>query len=297
MAGTVTDINDNDIRRFQEVIAHGSRYNFNDYSLNSLKRRLLKIMEDRGLDIDTLILTVDNNPAALEDVVNKLTVHTTGLFRDPEIWEALMLKALPRFRNHSSIRIWHAGCSTGEEVYSMMIMLDQLGLLGQAEICASDINKQVLQTARNGKYRLRVNKEYIDNFKKVFSPGNEQAGGKKFSPCEKYITTDASVDSLMMNDFLRQKPRYKVVDLVREDNVFQMEFDVVVCRNVIIYFNYPLQNKVLQQFHRNMRSNAVLVLGAHESIIGPETTIFQKSGHFYIKKNTRATLMQQDELD
>jgi chemotaxis protein methyltransferase CheR len=297
MADTVPGINDNDIRRFQEAIVSRSRYNFNDYSVNSLKRRVLKILEDRNLDMDTLISTIVNNPEVLDDIVQKLTVHTTGLFRDPAIWTVIMLNVLPRFRKHSSIRIWHAGCSTGEEVYSMMIMLDQLGMLGQAEICASDINEQVLQTAREGKYRLRISREYLDNFKKVFSAENAQAAGRKFAPCENYITTDASVDSFRMSDFLREKPRYKVVDLVRDDNVFHMAFDLVVCRNVIIYFNYSLQNKVLQQFHNAMRNNGVLVLGAHESIIGPQTSLFLKNERYYIRKSTRTHSVQKDELD
>lgn len=281
-----TDIHEDDIRRFLETIREKSMYDFSDYSIKSLHRRLLKITEDYGADMDRLIGIVGNDPVALEEVVKKITVRTTELFRDPQVWTSLMLNLMPRFRDHSLIRIWHPGSSTGQEVYSMMILLDQLGLLDRSEIYASDINEDVLKVAREGRYRLRFNRVYLENYDAVFSMDNSKLTGIRFAPREKYFSVDESIDTILLNDRLRDKPVYKKIDLVRERDLFRIPFDVIVCRNVIIYFNHDLQNRVLRMFHRNMRISGALVLGMHESIIGAGTALFRKEDYFYIRKKS-----------
>jgi len=277
-------ISDNDIKIFQIAVRENSTYDFSDYSINSLKRRLTKITEEYGADIHRLIKTITSDGVAMEEVVKKLTVNTTELFRDTQIWQSMFKKLLPRFSRYPSINIWHPGCSTGQEVYSMMILLDQAGMLDKANIYASDINTDVMDTARNGIYRLRFNREYLENYKNVFSNEISRPGMDAFHPYDRYFKIDEARDRIQMLDFLKRKPVYNKIDLVKDDNLFFVNFDIIVCRNVIIYFNYNLQNRVLSLFHRNLRDNGCLVLGMHESIIGPGTLQFMKEETYYTKR-------------
>lgn len=278
------EIEDKDIRLFQSTISKYSGYDFSEYSVSSLKRRLSKLLKDYDSDFSRLIMTIESDAVALEEVVKRITVNTTELFRDPKIWQGIMLQMLSRFSKQASINIWHPGCSTGQEVYSMMIVLDQLGLLNRSNIFASDLNTDVLEKARSGAYRLRYNKVYIDNFNDVFSQEISRRLKKDFNPFSAYFSIDESGDLIKMHDFLCEKPVYKKMDLVMDDNPFHMNFDMIICRNVIIYFNYELQNRVVASFHRNMRDNGCLVLGVHESIIGPGVNLFTRQDHFYVKR-------------
>ncbi len=282
MAKTDLDIKENDVKQFQNAITENSNYDFNAYSINSLKRRLAKVLEEYDSDIERLIRTISSDRIALEEIVKKITVNTTELFRDIKVWNSIRDKVLPRYAEHSSIHIWHPGCSTGQEVYSMMILLDQLDLLERSYIYASDLNTDVLETARRGSYRLRFNREYIDNFNELFPTGDQQGG---YAPFSRYFKMDEAKDKIQMLDFLCKKPVYKKIDLVKDENQFLINFDIIICRNVIIYFNYELQNKVLKLFHRSMRNNGALVLGMHESIIGQCCELFHKEDYFYIKRN------------
>mgnify|MGYP003807556139 FL=1 len=105
-----------------------------------------------------------------------------------------------------------------------------------------------------------------------------------FHPYDRYFKIDEARDRIQMLDFLKRKPVYNKIDLVKDDNLFFVNFDIIVCRNVIIYFNYNLQNRVLSLFHRNLRDNGCLVLGMHESIIGPGTLQFMKEETYYTKR-------------
>lgn len=283
MATNDKDIGERDIRLFQETISEYSDYDFSEYSANSLRRRLNRILDGYGSDFDRLIETIRTDQEALEEIVKRITVTTTELFRDPAIWQNIIMKVFPRYKMHSSINIWHSGCSTGQEVYSMMIALDQFGLLERSNIYASDINSDVIKTAKKGAYRLRFNREYISNFNDVFSPGMTEATGQQFKSHEKYLKINEARDLIQMKEFLQSKPVYKIIDLVRDDNLFFLNFDIIMCRNVIIYFNYELQNKVLRLFHRSMRENGCLILGLHESIIGPGTKYFRKQDNYYVR--------------
>ncbi|MEX0982037.1 MAG: CheR family methyltransferase [Bacteroidales bacterium] len=279
-----SDIQETDIKRFHEAITEYSAYDFSDYSVNSIKRRLFKIMEEYGTDMNRLIKIISNDAPALEEVVKKLTVNTTELFRDPPVWKSILHHLLTSFNDQSTIRIWHPGCSTGQEVYSMMILLDQVGLLQRSDIFASDINTDVMEIAKKGTYRLRFNREYVENFDKVFSEEVNIVSGIEFAPHEKYLTIEEIKDRISMQTFLRKKPIYKKIDLVKDNHHIHQKFDIVICRNVIIYFNYALQNRVLHQFHRTMNRNGLLVLGSHESIIGPCRDLFGKKDILYVRK-------------
>src|SRR5690554_6427198 len=136
-------ITDQDLQYFVTTLKNSSKYDFSEYSDKSLKRRLQKVLTDFNLDITGLISAIINKPEFTEKIVKEITVNTTELFRDPQVWHTLRSRILPRFKNNKNINIWHAGCSTGQEVYSMMILLNEMGMLDKAKIFASDLNSDV----------------------------------------------------------------------------------------------------------------------------------------------------------
>jgi chemotaxis protein methyltransferase CheR len=248
-----------------------------------MKRRILKVMTDHTLTITALVSKIKNDPAFVEKIVKEITVNTSELFRDPQVWQALRFNILPRFKNNSIINIWHAGCSTGQEVYSMLILLNELNMLDKARIYATDINTDVIDAAKQGEYRYRFNLNYLDNYDKVIRENPFNYEEYKEVPYEKYFTLDKSSDTIRMHPFLREKPVFKKHNLVSDINTLYVKFDLILCRNVIIYFNYNLQCRVFDLFHQNLYDTGCLVLGLHETILGPHSTKFLKRGHAYNK--------------
>lgn len=277
-------ISDQDLQYFVTALKNSSKYDFSEYSDKSLKRRLQKVLSDFNLDLAGLIISIKTNAEFTERIVKEITVNTTELFRDPQIWHMLRSRILPRFKNNKSINIWHAGCSSGQEVYSMMILLNEMGLLEKAKIFASDLNTDVLEAARKGEYKYRFNIGYLDNFDKVVKQNPLNYEEFNDVPYETYFDIDKSRDTITMKKYLTEKPIFRKHDLVRDGNLFFAKFDLILCRNVIIYFNYTLQNKVFDLFHENLYSKGVLVLGMHETILGPWANKFEKMGQTYIKK-------------
>lgn len=276
-------ITEQDFQLFLFALKTSSKYDFSDYSEKSLKRRLLKVLTDNKLNVTALLNKIKNDQVFVEKIIKEITVNTTELFRDPPVWHAIRYAVLPKLKNNSVINIWHSGCSTGQEVYSMMIILNELGLLDRAKIYASDINTDVMEQAQKGEYKYRFNIGYLDNFDKVIKENPYNYEEYYNIPYEKYFTIDKASDTIKMNDFLREKPIYKKHDLVKEGNPMYVKFDIIFCRNVIIYFNYNLQSKVFDLFHRNLYDNSALILGMHETILGSYSVKFQKKGHVYYK--------------
>ena len=277
------DIGEDDILLFQNTIRDYSLYDFSEYSIKSLKRRLTKILLDHKLDMAGLAANLRSDSQFLEETVKKITVTTTELFRDPEVWKHLRKEVLPEFEKKASINIWHPGCSTGQEVYSSMILLDDAGLLEKSNIYGSDLNSDVLSVAREGRYNYSFNKNYLDNFDKTLNYSYKDFEKIRDISWKKYFTIDEASDVIQMKDFLKNKPVYNKMNLVKDTNLFFVNFDLIICRNVIIYFNYDLQNKVFDLFYKNMREKGCLVLGFHESILGPFSNRFIKSDQFYFK--------------
>ncbi len=278
------NITDQDIADFNSILKAVSAYDFSGYSEKSLKRRIAKVILDNKIDIGGLLGEMKRSKDFIEKIVKDITVNTTELFRDPVIWYALRYKVLPRYQNSSVINIWHAGCSTGQEVYSMLILLNEMGLLEKARITATDINSDVLTQAAKGIYKYRFNISYLDNFDKVIRENPNIPGHFEMIPYEKYFEVDKTRDFIKMKPFLVDKPVFKKHDLVKEENIFLTKFDIIMCRNVIIYFNYDLQNKVFSLFHKNLYDSGSLILGMHESILGPHTTNFEKKDMVYYKR-------------
>ena len=277
-------ITDSELLQVIQTIRSVSTYDFSEYSDKSLKRRFTRILMDSRMSTDELQHQLRTRPKYVEDVVKKITVNTTELFRDPPIWISLRSEILAKLAQKSVIKIWHAGCSTGQEVYSMIILLNEMGLLDKAELYATDLNTDAIDIAKKGVYKYKFNINYLDNFDKVIRNDVNNPLIVRDIPYQKYFEIDQLGDKIRINQPLLEKPIFAKLDLVKDKNLFQIKFDLIMCRNVIIYFNYNLQNKIFQLFHDNLYDIGYLMLGVHESILGPFSTKFEKRGYYYQRK-------------
>lgn len=196
---------------------------------------------------------VTNDKKFVAHFIQEITVNVTEMFRDPQFYKKLNDKVLPVLASYPSIKIWHAGCSTGEEVYSLAILLHEMDLLKRVRIYATDINTLALEKARKGIIDVRLVKEYTRNYIK--------AGGK--SDFSSYYT--ARYDNAIIHRHLRERVVFSQHNLVA-DSVFN-EFQLICCRNVLIYFNSFLQNRVLQLFYNSLSPLGYLALGIKESLL------------------------------
>lgn len=278
------NVSDQDLQFFVSALKKISKYDFTEYSDKSLKRRIQKVLIDNQMDINTMIGNMKTKKDFLERIVKEITVNTTELFRDPAAWHALRFRVLPKLKNNKNINIWHAGCSTGQEVYSLLILLKELDLFDKAKVLATDLNTDVIEQAKQGIYKYRFNIGYLDNFDKVIkeNPFNYEAYNDV--PYDKYFSINKAKDTISMHKYLLEKPMFRKHDLVVDGVMDFVKFDLILCRNVIIYFNYNLQNKVFDLFYRNLYTNGYLLLGAHETILGPFAAKFDKKGQYYVKK-------------
>jgi chemotaxis protein methyltransferase CheR len=278
-----TNLTDQELQSFIDCMKAISVYDFSEYSEKSLMRRLEKVLSDNQLNMNELIAKLRHDNIFLEKTVKDITVNTTELFRDPTAWHMLKYQILPNLAQRDEIHIWHAGCSTGQEVYSMMIMLCEMGLFDKSYIYATDINSDVIEMAKKGTYKYRFNMGYLDNFDKVLKENPTNPKDVKEVSYSKYFDINKVKDIIVMNKFLLNKPQYKKHDLVKDPNPFGVTYDLILCRNVIIYFNYNLQNKVFALFFNNLSLDGALLLGMHESMLGPISAKFEKRGQLYLK--------------
>ncbi len=278
------NISEEDITLFNLTLRKYSDYDFSDYSEKSIRRRLAKVLVDQRMEITKLLALIKRDKEFTEQIVKDITVNTTELFRDPEVWHMLRFRVLPNYKGHKKINIWHTGCSTGQEVYSMLILLNELNLFEKSNVYASDINSDVLDKTLKGVYKYRFNINYLDNFDKVIKENPYNFDDYNDVPYSKYFTIDKVKDTITMHKFLRDKISCKKQDLVKDENVFYRKFDIIFCRNVIIYFNHKLQNKVFHLFHENLFNSGHLVLGKQETMRGGISGNFEKHGQIYTKK-------------
>jgi chemotaxis protein methyltransferase CheR len=227
-------------------------FDFRAYAYASIRRRLWKRIEEEGLaSVSALQERVLHEPEMMEKLLLDLSINVTAMFRDPSFYVAFRQHVVPMLRTYPFIRIWHAGCSTGEEVYSMAMLLREEGLYDRSRIYATDINEVVLKRAKAGIFPLERMQEYTDNYLR--------AGGKKsFS---EYYT--AKYGGALFDQSLTKNVVFSQHNLVT-DRSFS-EFNVILCRNVLIYFDKTLQSKVHSLFYDSLAMFGVLVLGSKET--------------------------------
>jgi chemotaxis protein methyltransferase CheR len=228
-------------------------YDFTNYTKASIKRRINRILTiDRIPSFAELRYRLRNDKAYLNRFVEAISVNVTEMFRDPQFFRTLKEKVLPHLATYPYIRIWHAGCSTGEEVYSMAILLKEAGLLQKSLLYATDINQEVLEKARQGVFSLSNMKQYSENY--ILSGGTQA-----FS--DYYITTSGHVK---FSEELRRKIIFAMHNLV-SDRSFN-EFQLILCRNVLIYFDKPLQDRAISLFDESLETLGYLALGSKETL-------------------------------
>lgn len=228
-------------------------FDFRSYAYSSLKRRLWKRIHGEGLaTVSALQERVLHDPAMMEKLLLDLSINVTAMFRDPSFYLAFRRKVVPLLRTYPFIRIWHAGCSTGEEVYSMAILLEEEGLYDRARLYATDINEVVLQRAKAGIFPLEKMQEYTQNYL-------QGGGARSFS---EYYT--AMYDGALFNASLLRNVVFSQHNLVTDGSF--SEFNVILCRNVMIYFDRDLQNRVHELFYQSLPVYGILALGHKESL-------------------------------
>ncbi|MCP4154148.1 MAG: protein-glutamate O-methyltransferase CheR [bacterium] len=236
-----------------EAIYQKYHYDFKEYSRAHLKRRIMHRIKVDGLkSISHMQHKVLYEPAFFEKLLQDFSINVTEMFRDPPFFLTLRRDVLPLLAPLSHIKIWHAGCASGEEAYSMAIILEEEGLLEKSQIYATDFNTSMLNKAKEGIYILKDIENYEINYRK--------AGGKK--TLAHYYT--AKYDSVIFNTALKEKIVFADHNLVT-DSVFG-EMSLILCRNVLIYFTKPLQNNVAKLFSDSVAPAGFLCLGAKESL-------------------------------
>jgi len=253
---------------------HG--FDFSNYSKASLKRRISRVMMIKKLEFYDLKHTLVNNPDFFQDFLEEITVNVTEMFRDPSFYKALNNEVIPYLSTYQHIKIWSAGCSSGEEVYSLAILLKQAELKNKSFIYGTDINTVVLKEARLGIYSYRNVKSYAENY---------QLSGLKGSLTDHFTTM---YDAATIHSELKANTLFSVHNLI-SDTVFN-EFQLISCRNVFIYFETQLQEKILELFYKSLCPHGFLCLGSKETIrsdafkkkfkaVNLKENIYQKIGY------------------
>ena len=242
-----------DLRLLLELVHERAGLDFRGYAYSSIRRRVASAVADaQAGSIAGLHQQLKHDDAPLANLLRLLTVHTTAMFRDPGFFRLFREKVVPVLRTYPFIRIWIAGCSTGEEVYSIAILLREEGLADRCRIYATDVSDRVLAEARAGVFPLAPMQEYSRNY--------QQAGGEQ--PFSDYFTADSQ--SVIFRPYLREQVVFGTHNLV-SDASFN-EFHVILCRNVMIYFQRELQDRVHRLFHESLVTYGHLGLGRSESI-------------------------------
>jgi chemotaxis protein methyltransferase CheR len=250
---TDVDGESTELRLLLNAIFERHGVDFRDYAYSSLKRRVKRqVVEEGAGTIPALQKLALADPACMERLLNALTIHVTAMFRDPGFYLALREKVLPMLRTYPFLRLWVAGCSTGEEVYSLAILLHEEGLYPRCRIYATDMREAVLSRARAGIFPLSVMQDYTRNY--------QQAGGR--CAFAEYYTSDNKF--VVLQPFLRENVVFAAHNLVGDASF--NEFHAVLCRNVMIYFNRSLQERVCRLFHQSLVTFGYLGLGHSESI-------------------------------
>ncbi|SFT13340.1 CheR family methyltransferase [Sphingobacterium wenxiniae] len=230
-----------------------SDYDLSGYSKSSLKRRVQRIMALEKMDIVDLKNAITNIEGFQTFLMNEITVNVTEMFRDPDYYTALRTEVFPYLETFPRIKLWSAGCSTGEEVYSLAILLSEANLYDRSFIYGTDINGQVIETAKKAIYPLKNIKLYTENYIAT-------TGANSLST---YYT--AMYDAAIFNQQIRKNILFSQHNLAT-DSIFN-EFQFISCRNVLIYFDPELQKKVLNLLYNSLSEFGFLCLGSKEKLL------------------------------
>jgi len=247
------DTSELEISLLLEAIYQKYGYDFRQYSKAHINRRIRNRMTLSGLeDVSQIQFKVLKDEIFAHQLLQDLSITVTEMFRDQDFYKSLRENVIPILKTYPFIKIWHAGCSTGEEAYSMAIIMQEEGLYNRTTIYATDFNQHALNRAKEGIFSNALMKEYTINY--------QLSGGKEsFS---NYYTSN--YDNIIMNQSLKKNIVWANHNLVT-DSVFA-EAHLILCRNVLIYFDNNLQNKVQKLFYDSLISGGILCLGSKEGL-------------------------------
>ncbi|MBC8112211.1 MAG: protein-glutamate O-methyltransferase CheR [Verrucomicrobia bacterium] len=246
-----------ELKRLIELVKDKHQYDFSNYAMSSFKRRIQRILElYKYASVDMLVKKLTDEPAFFREFLSEITVNVTEMFRDPSFWRVLRDHVLPNILlNNTNVSIWHAGCSSGEEVFSMAIVLREMNLLDKVKIIATDIDTDILTRAKSGTYPIKnmeLNQKNYIRYQTTSTSG-----------LEKYYKEENG--KAVMDKTLVENVSFREHNLVNSPPF--SKFDIVLCRNVMIYFNQNLQNNVLKLFHESLFKYGYLIVGSKESLI------------------------------
>ncbi len=247
------DTSELEISLLLEAIYQKYGYDFRQYSKAHIHRRIRNRMALSGLeDVSQIQSKVLKDETFAYELLQDLSITVTEMFRDQDFYKSLRENIIPILKTYPFIKIWHAGCATGEEAYSMAIILKEEGLYDRTTIYATDFNQQALNRAKEGIFSNALMREYTSNY--------QLSGGKE--PFSTYYTSGH--DNIIMNQSLKKNIVWANHNLVT-DSVFA-EVHLILCRNVLIYFDVDLQNKVQKLFYESLINGGILCLGSKESL-------------------------------
>lgn len=275
MTASTEVINFEELEELIHLVNNVHGYDFLGYSRASLKRRVSRVMSLNKINLFELNNRLINDEQFFEYFLKEITVNVTEMFRDPDFFKSLRKNVLPYLASFKHIKIWNAGCSTGEEVYSYAILLKEQELYGRSLLYGTDINSDVLEHAKKGIYDLKKMKSYSENYRETCASHS----------LSNFYT--AQYDAAAINHNLKTKTLFSIHNLV-SDGVFN-EFHLISCRNVLIYFDISLQQKVMQLFYDSLQPLGFLCLGSKEclrneaisrrfKVIDKKFNIYQKIG-------------------
>ncbi len=251
--GSVADLERLELDLLLDAVKTRYGYDFHDYAKASMIRRVRKYMDKVGIDyVSGLIPLFLHDDRAFHRFVKSLAVVVTEMFRDPDVFKVLREEVIPVLKTYPFIKIWHAGCASGQEVYSMAILLEEEGILDRCQIYATDFNDGALKLAKNGIYPAQDISRYENNYR--LAGGKAQLGDYWVS----------RYDSIKINRRLAERVTFANHNLVT-DGVFG-EMNLVMCRNVLIYFNEQLQDRALTLINDSLCPRGFLCIGRRENL-------------------------------
>jgi chemotaxis protein methyltransferase CheR len=247
-------ISDEELKSLTDAIHHRHGIDFSCYEPKSLKRRVARTLHVFKLNaVHELWIKILKDPSFIYPFMDEISVGLTSMFRDPILWRAMHHLLNEIFKEKKELSIWHAGCSTGEEVYTMGIVLKESGYTNTVKALATDISNQAMSVAKKGVFNMLKLGEYEQNYVQ-YNPS---------SSLKKYYT--ASNDTIRMDIKLISHVSFEHHNLIADP--FNRAFDIIFCRNVMIYFDNNAKRKLFEKFYNALNPGGLLVIGFYDAVL------------------------------
>jgi chemotaxis protein methyltransferase CheR len=244
----------NDIHPLLNQIEEQFHFDLREYSTATLRRRIHRILLLFHLrNLDEFSDLLKNDPSIFPMLLNELTVNTTEMFRDVDCWKSISKELIPKFPKNQAFKVWHNGCSSGEEVYSFLILAMEAGLDDQLELIGTDVNTSCLEVARSGIYEMKFMDKYNQQY--IASGGKKSLFDYGETLGDHYFQFHQSV---------RDKVTFSYLDIIQDGGV--PECDMIFSRNVLIYFMMPLQERIFSKIYSCLKKDAYFCLGKNENL-------------------------------